>query len=90
MAIDHECIYCGGDGRIERRSDKAMVKCPCQSERESGEVLSMLKKYRVAASRMCSRWAEGDQAVKDELWKSLHALESDALEIIERAEKVGP
>ncbi len=56
-------------------------------KRESGEVLSMLKKYRVAASRMCDRWAEGDQAVKNELWKALHGLESDALEMIERAER---
>jgi hypothetical protein len=51
------------------------------------EVLAMLKKYRVAASRMCDRWADGDKAVKNELWKNLHGLESDALEIIERAEK---
>lgn len=56
-------------------------------KRESGEVLAMLKQYRVAASRMCDRWAEGDQAVKNELWKALHGLESDALEVIERAEK---
>lgn len=53
------------------------------------EVLAMLKKYRVAASRMCDKWAEGDQAVKNELWKALHNLEVDALEIIERAEKAG-
>ncbi len=56
-------------------------------KRESGEVLAMLKKYRVSASRMCDRWAEGDQAVKNELWKALHGLESDALEVIERAEE---
>lgn len=53
----------------------------------SSEVLDMLKKYRVAASRMCDRWAEGDQAVKDELWRTLHSLEVDALDIIAKAEK---
>ena len=51
------------------------------------EVLTMLKKYRVAASRMCDRWAEGDQAVKHELWKNLHELEAEAIEVIERAER---
>lgn len=51
------------------------------------EVLMMLKKYRVAASRMLDRWAEGNPVVKAALWADLHGLETEALEIIERAEK---
>lgn len=54
---------------------------------EPSEILSMLKKYRIAASRMCDRWADGDQSVKNELWKALHGLESEAIDIIERAER---
>lgn len=29
------CVWCSGDGVIERRLDKAIVKCACQSEQES-------------------------------------------------------
>ena len=53
----------------------------------NSQLLAMLKKYRIAASRMLDRWAEGDQAVKNTLWKNLHELEYEALDIIEIAEK---
>lgn len=71
---------------IAKEINEAAKPRPAALQPQAGEVLDMLKKYRVAASRMCDRWAEGDQAVKNELWKALHGLESDALDVIARAE----
>lgn len=42
-----------------------------------------LRSYVVAQGRMLNRWSEGDDRVKADLWKDLHACEHLAREVLE-------
>lgn len=44
--------------------------------------LLCLNKYRIAQSKMLNKWADSDEKVKQELWKNLHSLEDEALNIL--------
>jgi len=46
------------------------------------DLAAMLRKYLLAQSRMLDNWADGDDAVKAELWRSLHSLEDEARETL--------
>jgi len=46
-----------------------------------------LVKYVKAQVNMLNKWAEGDDAVKNDLWKRLHECEPDAMEALEQWEK---
>lgn len=41
-----------------------------------------LDEYLTAQSRMADRWADGDPALKSELWRDLHACENPARAIL--------
>ncbi len=43
-----------------------------------------LEAYLRAQSRMLDDWAEGDEAVKQSLWRALHDCELPAREILDR------
>jgi hypothetical protein len=45
-----------------------------------------LMAYRSAQRRMLERWSEGDENVKRDLWRALHACEAAANEAIDAAE----
>lgn len=44
----------------------------------AAKVVSALVEYRKAQRRMLERWADGDEAVKKELWRALHDCEPAA------------
>lgn len=54
--------------------------------RQLQPILGTLMRYRLAASRMRDKWAEGDDAVKKSLWQDLHEIEDDALDVITEAQ----
>ncbi len=45
-----------------------------------------LRSYIQAQSRMLDAWAEGDEAVKQTLWRNLHELELGARDLLEEAD----
>lgn len=45
---------------------------------------SMLSRYRCAQSRMLDDWSEASQEKKHQLWKDLHGLEHEALDVLEK------
>lgn len=51
--------------------------------KEMGEVKECLKGYMLAQMRMLEIWADGDENVKAEIWKSLHAQQDKAMEILQ-------
>lgn len=40
-----------------------------------------------AQSRMLDKWADGDEAVKQQLWRDLHKAGDEAREALERSRK---
>ena len=42
-----------------------------------------LQAYLLAQSRMRDHWAEGDEAVKQALWRELHECEAAAREVLQ-------
>ena len=52
------------------------------------DVCRALRRYMVAQRRMLDRWADGDDAVKKELWQELHACEDGAWAAIRKAEGI--
>lgn len=52
--------------------------------------MRILFEYRTAQSRLRDRYAEGDTAVKIELWNNLHKLEDEALSVLEGWKKYVP
>lgn len=54
-------------------------------ENEILNIADALWAYVRAAGRMRDRWSEGDQKVKDQLWKDLHSLEDKARGLLESA-----
>ena len=55
-----------------------------QLERDRAELIEALRQYMLAQSRMRDKWAEGDDAVKNDLWRNLHALEDGARDLLAR------
>lgn len=51
----------------------------------SKELLAALQQYRLAQGRLLERWADGDEAVRDELWSNLHDCETAADAAIRKA-----
>jgi hypothetical protein len=45
---------------------------------------TMLRRYRQAASRMRDDWAESSPEEKKRLWRDLHSLEGDCLDVLEQ------
>lgn len=48
----------------------------------------VLRKYAAAQSRMLQKWADGDAAVKNQLWRDLHSLEDGARALLEELPSV--
>lgn len=53
-----------------------------QAADEAGRLRAALLVYRTAQRRMLERWADGDAAVRQELWRDLHACEEVADEAL--------
>ncbi len=45
-----------------------------------------LRQYVVTSSRMLDRWADGDEAVKQQLWHELHEMELGARDLLAAAD----
>ncbi len=45
-----------------------------------------LRSYVVASGRMVDRWADGDETVKQELWRGLHELYHGASDLLDEAD----
>ncbi len=65
----------------------ALTEAALRAERlESARLREVLRDYVQAQSRMLEGWAEGDEAVKQTLWRNLHELESGARDLLEEAD----
>lgn len=60
--------------------DPACVGHGCQSLVLAGALHAYMKAQR----RMLNRWSEGDEAVKQQLWRDLHACEAIAVDALAR------
>lgn len=49
------------------------------------EMLEALKDYLYAQRRMLEKWADGDNNVKNGLWRKLHSCEEKAVSVIAKA-----
>jgi hypothetical protein len=81
-----ECPYCtprisDGHAAVVRKGVRIFDAAPA--------LLEALRAYVVAQSRLMDRWAEGDAAVRVELWNSLHACEAAGRAAIAAAEGGG-
>ena len=52
-----------------------------------GKLEASLRDYRSAQRRMRDKYAEGDEAVKRDLWRNLHACEDRATELLDGPEE---
>lgn len=66
---------------------KAYAAQQCaEKDKRIAELWNMLNRYRVAQSKILSKWSDGDASVKAELWKKLHCLEDEALDCLAKHE----
>lgn len=66
------------NARLETRLQHSIEHC--------AEFALALKAYRKAQRRMLEKWADGDDAVKADLWRNLHACDVLADEILDGTE----
>lgn len=57
---------------------------PLEESARTEDFETLIWRFVHAQSRMCDRWAEGDDAVKKNLWQALHAAGNDVREYIDR------
>jgi hypothetical protein len=59
-------------------SDDRCIVCDISAERDGCAVRDLI----LAADRLRDRWAEGDKAVKQQLWRTLHTAADNAREAL--------